>query len=187
MKRKYRLVLAVMTVTLALASLTMMTGETVAKEPQKKCLELPAGYSMEDFKAALQLGRELRIKQRLPKCSEFSSGLQPSMKAAGKCWNPDCSKIVDGDIRAAVGCSKPQNKEIHVRAGPNAGNIVKRLEGKGFSCSERPSRPGDYTCIKLQKGVCDGKVAPEALEKCNKKCGQIKDSEEREECIVDFQ
>jgi len=94
---------------------------------------------------------------------------------------------VTPSVRKAMGCPPLQKKEIHVRAGPNAGNIVKRLEGKGFSCSERQARPGDYTCIKLQKGVCDGKVDKEVLEKCNKKCGQIKDNEEREECIVGFQ
>jgi hypothetical protein len=38
-----------------------------------------------------------------------------------------------------------------------------------------------------RKGVCDGKVAPEKVDACNTKCGPIKNSEQREDCIVGFQ
>lgn len=135
-----------------------ISSKAIAAELQQKNLKLPANFSVEDFKAALQLGWELRItKGEIPKCSEaYRPALQPAMEAARKCWNLNtCSKVVTDSARKAMDCPSLQKEEKHVPAGPNAGNIVKRLEKKGYSCSEKPAGSGNYTCIKVkpQKNV----------------------------------
>ena len=123
-----------------------MLSKAIAAELQQKRLELPANYSMEDFKAALQLGWEFRItKGEIPKCSEaYRPAMQRAMEAARKCWNLDtCSKVVTDSAREAMGCP--------------------------------------------QKGVCDGKVDLEVLDKCNKKCTPHKDNETAlSKCIAKF-
>lgn len=84
-----------------------MLSKAAAAEPQQKCLELPASYSIEDFEAALQLGWESRItKGEIPKCSEaYRPAMQPAMEAARKCWNLDtCSKVVTDSARKTMGC-----------------------------------------------------------------------------------
>jgi len=115
----------------------------------KECPQLPHGYNKDDLRIALQTAKEFRIKQRLLlKCSEFQPALQPSLEAAGKCWNPNCSELIDNDVRAEGNCPPLGEKVVRLTAGPNARNIIKRLHRRGYRCFEDPESFRDYRCIK---------------------------------------
>ena len=84
-----------------------IASKAIAAELQQKRMEIPDGYSMEDFKAALQLGWESRItKGEIPKCNEaYRPAMQRAMEAARKCWNLDtCSKVITDSARKAMNC-----------------------------------------------------------------------------------
>ncbi len=132
--------------------LEVSKNSALIQELQRKCWEVPRGYSPDDLEFALQMAKEHRIRLGLLlKCSEFQAALQPSMEAAGRCWNPNCAELIDNDVRAQGNCPPLQEKGIDVTAGPDAWSIVKKLQRRGFVCFEEPALSRKYRCIKKAK------------------------------------